>query len=194
MISNWIAERAPLLGGFTFRANLMNKIRGGVCKGVTKAPFVHLAVRQTYEMKKINVKYFESYSCDKRHRSPELRRCIVNPPPPPRACMRQWTGSALFQIRRQAITWTDADFLSCRLLWTNFSEIRITIQISPLMEMHLKMSSATLRTFCFCFGNVCLHITSLAWALLTSFVFNLLRAEYISRNDNKMSSLQQGCT
>ena len=51
--------------------------------------------------------------------------------------------------RRQAIIWTNAGILLIGSLGTNFSEILIAIQISSFGTMHLKMSSAKWRPFCF---------------------------------------------
>ena len=49
------------------------------------------------------------------------------------------SGNGLLPIRRQAITWTNADLFSIRYLGTKFSEIRFKIQN---ISLHLKMSSA----------------------------------------------------
>ena len=46
-------------------------------------------------------------------------------PPPSAAYMRWWSRNGLSPVRRQAITWTNADLLSIGPLGTNFSEIRI---------------------------------------------------------------------
>ena len=51
-------------------------------------------------------------------------------------------------VRRQAITWTDADFLSTGHWGTNLREILIKIQNFSSMKIYLKLSSAKLRTFC----------------------------------------------
>ena len=77
--------------------------------------------------------------------------CHFNSFPLSAAYMCQITGWALVQVmacRRQAITWTNADKLSIRLLGTNFSQIRIEIRKFSFMKMHLKMSSAKWRPFC----------------------------------------------
>ena len=44
-------------------------------------------------------------------------------------------------VRRQAITSTNADLMSLRLLETNFDEIRIKLQNFSLLNMYLNMSS-----------------------------------------------------
>ena len=51
--------------------------------------------------------------------------------------------------RRQAIIWTNAGILLIEPLGTNFSEILIGIQTFSFKKMHLKMSSAKWRPFCF---------------------------------------------
>ena len=77
-----------------------------------------------------------------------------NSSPPSAAYMRQWTGPALVQgtgilpIRHQAITWTNADFLSFGPLGTNFSEVLIEILTFSFKKMDLKMSSVKWRPFC----------------------------------------------
>ena len=57
-----------------------------------------------------------------------------------------WTstdsGNGLSPVRRQAITWTNADVLSIGPSGTNFSEISIKIQHFPFTNMHLDISSA----------------------------------------------------
>ena len=69
--------------------------------------------------------------------------------------MRQWTGSALVKVmaqlspvRRQAITWTNADLLSIGPLGTTCSENWIEILIFSFKKMRLKLSSAKWRPFC----------------------------------------------
>ena len=52
------------------------------------------------------------------------------------------SGNGLPPIRRQTITWTNADLLSIGQLGTNFSEISIKIQIFSLKKMLFKISSA----------------------------------------------------
>ena len=49
------------------------------------------------------------------------------------------SGNSLSPVRRQAITWTNADVLSIEPLGINFSEIWIKIQNVSFMKMHLKM-------------------------------------------------------
>ena len=51
--------------------------------------------------------------------------------------------------RRQAIIWTNAGILLIRTLGIKFSEILSEIHTFSSREMHLKMSSAKLRPFCF---------------------------------------------
>ena len=51
-------------------------------------------------------------------------------------------GNCSSPVRRQAITWANADLLSIRCLGTNFSEILIEVRTSSVREMHLKLSSA----------------------------------------------------
>ena len=51
-------------------------------------------------------------------------------------------GNGLLPVRSQAITWTNADWLSIGPSWTNFSEILIEILAFSLRKMCLKMSSA----------------------------------------------------
>ena len=54
----------------------------------------------------------------------------------------------LLLVRRQAITWTNADLLSIGPLGTNFSEILIEIQNFSHRKMNLKMSSVKPPSFC----------------------------------------------
>ena len=51
--------------------------------------------------------------------------------------------------RRQAIICTNAEILLIRPLRTNFSEILIEFHMFSIKNMHLKMSSAKWRSFCF---------------------------------------------
>ena len=51
--------------------------------------------------------------------------------------------------RRQAIIWTNVGILLIGPWGTNFSEILIDIQTLSFKKMHLKMSSAKWRPFCF---------------------------------------------
>ena len=62
------------------------------------------------------------------------------------------SGNGLSPVRRQAITWTNTDLLSIRLLGTNFSETWFEIQNFSYTKMHLKMSSAKWRPFCILWG------------------------------------------
>ena len=71
-----------------------------------------------------------------------------NSSPPSAAYMRWWTGSALYPIWCQAITWTNARLFSTWPLGTNFSEILFKIQSFSLKKVQLKMSSAKWRPFC----------------------------------------------
>ena len=52
-------------------------------------------------------------------------------------------------MRRQAITWTNADLLSFEPLGTNFSEILIEILTFSFKKMRLKMSSVTASAILF---------------------------------------------
>ena len=52
------------------------------------------------------------------------------------------SGNDLSPVRRQAITWTNAELLQIRLLGTSFSEIWIGNLSSSFKKMHLKISSA----------------------------------------------------
>ena len=54
----------------------------------------------------------------------------------------------LAPVRRQAITWTNADLLSIGPLETYFSEMSIKIGIFWLEKMHLKISSVKWQPFC----------------------------------------------
>ena len=58
------------------------------------------------------------------------------------------SGNGLSPVRRQAITWTNVDFLSIGPLGTNFSEIWIKIQNFSFVKMHLKISFVNWRPFC----------------------------------------------
>ena len=58
--------------------------------------------------------------------------------------------------RRQAIIWTNAGILLTGPQGTNFSEILTGIQAFSFKKMHLKMSSAKWRPFCFGL-NVLIH-------------------------------------
>ena len=51
-------------------------------------------------------------------------------------------------VRHQAITWTNADLLSIKPLWTIFIEISIEIQTFSLTKRHLKMSCAIFPLSC----------------------------------------------
>ena len=66
--------------------------------------------------------------------------------------------NGLSPIRRQDITWTNADLLSFETLRTNFSEILIAILIFSFKKMCLKLSSAKVRAFC-SGGDELMHIT-----------------------------------
>ena len=58
------------------------------------------------------------------------------------------SGNGLSPVRRQAITWTNADLLPIRPLGINFSEIQIKIQNFSFMKIYLKISSAKWQPFC----------------------------------------------
>ena len=57
--------------------------------------------------------------------------------------------NGLSPSRRKAITWSNAGILLIGPLGTNFSEIWIGIKTYSLKKIHLKMSSAKWRLFCF---------------------------------------------
>ena len=62
---------------------------------------------------------------------------------------RAYQFPSLLGIQCQAITWTNADFLSIIPLGANFSDIwNKNLKNISFMEMHLKMSSAKWRPFC----------------------------------------------
>ena len=65
------------------------------------------------------------------------------------------SDSGLSPVRRQAITWSNADLLSIEPLWKNFSEIQMEIQNFSFMKMHWKMSSGKWRPFCFSPWPIC---------------------------------------
>ena len=83
------------------------------------------------------------------HERPFL--CCVNAMKPG-AYMCLWSRSSLVEVmvcrlfRRQAILWTHDGVLSIELLGTSFSKILIEIEILSLKKMHLKMSSAKMKT------------------------------------------------
>ena len=56
--------------------------------------------------------------------------------------------NGLSPVRRQDITWTNADFLSIGSLGANFSEFLIEIYIFSSRKMHLIMSSGKWQPFC----------------------------------------------
>ena len=74
--------------------------------------------------------------------------CVYSPPPCA-AYIRQWIGSALYQIMACRLFWTNAGLLSIGPLGTNFSEILIKIQDFSFMKMHLKISFVKWRPSCF---------------------------------------------
>ena len=59
-----------------------------------------------------------------------------------------------FPIRRQAITWTNAELLSLGPHGTSFSDIWTEVRYSSFQKMLLKISSAWWQPFCF---QVCKH-------------------------------------
>ena len=59
------------------------------------------------------------------------------------------SDNGLSPCRRQAIIWTNAGLLLIGPLGTNFSELLIEIPTFSFKKMHLKMSSAKRRPFCF---------------------------------------------
>ena len=56
-------------------------------------------------------------------------------------------GNGLAPIRRQAITWTNAELLSSGPTGTNFGQIVIEILIFLFTKLHLKMPFANWRPF-----------------------------------------------
>ena len=68
------------------------------------------------------------------------------------------SDNGLLPIRRQAIIWTNVAILSIGPQGTYFSEILFKIQKFSFKEMHLKMSSAKWRPFCF--GLNCVNESS----------------------------------
>ena len=58
------------------------------------------------------------------------------------------SGIGLPPVRSQAITWTNADFLSIGHSRTNFNEMLIEIQTFSLTKVHLKMLSAIFQPNC----------------------------------------------
>ena len=59
------------------------------------------------------------------------------------------SDNGLSPDRRQAIIWTNAGILLIGPWGTNFSEISTVIQTFSFKKMHVKMSSAKWRPFCF---------------------------------------------
>ena len=57
--------------------------------------------------------------------------------------------NGLLPGRHQAIIWTNAGIWLSWLIWTNMSEIYSAIHTFSFKKMHLKMSSAQWRKFCF---------------------------------------------
>ena len=73
----------------------------------------------------------------------------INSSTPSAAYVRQiGSGNGLSPVRRQAITWTNADLLSIGPLETNYSETQIKIQKFSFMKMHFKISSVKWRPVC----------------------------------------------
>ena len=72
--------------------------------------------------------------------APRCRSVLLDSFPPivPHICVSElgqhWSSKGLPPVRRQAITWTNADLLSNGPLGTNFSEIRIEIRNILLMK------------------------------------------------------------
>ena len=58
------------------------------------------------------------------------------------------SGYGLPPVRRQAITWTNADLLSIGPLGTNCSEVWIKVQNLLFIKMYVKMSSAEWLSCC----------------------------------------------
>ena len=70
----------------------------------------------------------------------------------PHICVKElWSivsGNGLWPVRRQSITWNNADLLLIGPLETNFSEVQIKIHNFSFMKMYMKMSSGKWRPFC----------------------------------------------
>ena len=75
------------------------------------------------------------------------------------------SNNGLAPNRCQAITWTNAGFLSMRPLGTNFSKIPIKIQNISFKKMHSKMSSDKRQPFCFLLNVVSGPAYALWWFL-----------------------------
>ena len=52
------------------------------------------------------------------------------------------SGNGLSPVRRQGITWTNADLLSLRLLGTNFGEVWFEIQNVSFIKCHVRSKNA----------------------------------------------------
>ena len=59
------------------------------------------------------------------------------------------SGNGLSSVRRQAITWTNAVWLSIGLMGTNFSQIGIEILSFSFKNMYLKTSSVNMAAILF---------------------------------------------
>ena len=58
------------------------------------------------------------------------------------------SGNGLLSVRLQAITWTNADFLSIGTLGANVTEFQIGIRDFSFMRMHLKILSVKWHPLC----------------------------------------------
>ena len=96
------------------------------------------------------------------------------------------SGHGLLLVRRQAITWTNVESLSIKLLGTNFSEILIKVQNISLTKMHLKTLSAKWPPF----GGWVNTILSLPFQLVPLTV----STKDSSQNSGPRSRNQQKCT
>ena len=85
--------------------------------------------------------------------------------------------------RRQAIIWTNDGILVIKPLGTNFSEILIGIQTFSLKKMHLKMSSAKWRPYCFGLNELISQIqwhkySEINWDIIEWLVTSLVPSHY----------------
>ena len=98
-------------------------------------------------------------------------------------CVRKLTiigsDNGLSPGRHQAIIWTNAVILLIWPLGTNFNEILIGIQTFSFKEMHLKMSSAKWRPFCF--GLNVLSLIMMNKLCLVLLLYNYRRREWRHR-------------
>ena len=96
--------------------------------------------------------------CAELGTSPYLNQWFCISPPSAAYASVNWvsiiSGNDLSPVRRQAITWNNADLLSIGPLGTNFGEIWIKIRSFQFMKMHMKMSSAKMAAI-LSRGDIC---------------------------------------